>query len=62
MLDDYNYFVTPKGNKIWACAMSLAWNELKKSFLSGKNAEFKDTNELQNKIVSNLNSELFTRD
>ncbi len=56
MLDKYNYFVTSNGNKVWACAMSLAWNELKRSFLAGQNATFSALNELQQKQITNLNS------
>jgi hypothetical protein len=30
LTDQYNYFVTPAGNKVWAGVFSLAWNDLKK--------------------------------
>lgn len=26
MNDRYNYYLTPKGNQVWSCAMDLAWN------------------------------------
>ena len=26
LMDDYNYFLTPKGNKVWVATMQLAWN------------------------------------
>ena len=35
LTDQYNYFVTTEGNKVWSCSMSLAWNEMKRNFLDG---------------------------
>ncbi len=53
--------MTPKGNRVWACAMNLAWSQLKKGLLKGENPTFSNTTELQQKMVDNYNTELFTK-
>jgi hypothetical protein len=40
MTDRYNYYVTPQGNRVWAGAMDLMWDELKRNLLQGKDAFF----------------------
>lgn len=62
MSDRYNYYVTPKGNRVWSCAMDLAWNEMKRSFLFDNNATFINATDLQQKVVNNYNYGHFTRD
>ena len=41
--------------------MSMAWNEIKRSFLNGNNATLFNTTVLQQKMVDNFNAELFTK-
>jgi|688.fasta_scaffold1519952_1 hypothetical protein len=40
LFQQYNAFTSPTGNIIWGAAMQLAWNELRKSFASGKPLAF----------------------
>lgn len=61
MSDKYNYYVTPKGNKVWVGVMNLAWECLKHKLLNGNNATFKNMNEIQSHMVENFNSQLFTK-
>lgn len=61
MSDRYNYYITPTGNKVWVCVMSLAWNQLKHEILFGNNPNFANMTELQSHMVDSFNQELFTK-
>ncbi len=62
MNDDYNYFLTPMGNRVWTCAMQLAWNQIINKFTNDENLTFNTTDKLQNKMIDNYNKRLFTSD